>query len=132
MALDQTILQAAIRSQDLAEFWEVVLPIIAREVRCHSLAVVRSDKGEWIVDASTRPKTDLAADLLAEGLDRGGIVTSGNAFVALIPQAGDLLLLGELESAPNAQSEGQARGTGHGDLTGTNTRRRTRTRPLAD
>lgn len=103
MAFDQTILQAAIGSRDLAEFWEVVLPIIAREISCHSLAVVRSDKGEWTVDASTRSKIDVPADLLAEGLDRGGIVSSGNALVALVPQAGDLLFLGEFADAPTAK-----------------------------
>lgn len=102
MPIDQPLLQSAIDASNLSDWWATVLPLLATAVDCQTLAAVRSDKGEWIVEAATGPKIALPADLLAESLDRRGVVGSGNLLAGSMPQAEDLLLLAQFGKSPTA------------------------------
>ncbi|MCA9122855.1 MAG: sigma-54-dependent Fis family transcriptional regulator [Planctomycetaceae bacterium] len=97
------LLQSAVDARDLSDWWATVLPLLAKEFDCKTLAVIRSDKGEWVVDAATGPKLALPVDLLAESLDRRVAINSANLLAGTIPEADDLLLLAELKEAPSAK-----------------------------
>jgi Nif-specific regulatory protein len=97
-------LQAALNSRDVAELWAITLPFVASEMNCQSLAVVRSDKGEWAIVSQAGLKKPLPTELLAEVLDRGGIATSGQWLVATVPGHADLLLVSFFDNAPNPKT----------------------------
>ena len=95
MSANPVFLRAAIDSANVAELSKVVLPLIASELHCDFLAVVRSDKGEWILDSFSGLKKTLPVELLAEALDRGRVTVSGTWLASTIPQHSDLLLVGQ-------------------------------------
>ena len=104
MSSQPAFLQAAIDSRDVAELWASTLPLVANELQCQSLAVVRSDKGEWIVESQTGLKKTLPAEFLAEVLDRGNMAGSGGWLAATLPGQVDLLLLSYFDKAPSPEA----------------------------
>ncbi|HUG68387.1 MAG TPA: sigma-54-dependent Fis family transcriptional regulator [Pirellulaceae bacterium] len=104
MSSQPAFLQAAIDSRDVAELWASTLPLVANELQCQSLAVVRSDKGEWIVESQTGLKKTLPAEFLAEVLDRVNMGVSGGWLAATLPGQADLLLLSYFDKTPNPEA----------------------------
>jgi len=103
MPANPIFLRAANDSGNVSQLWTIVLPLIASELHCNFLAVARSDKGEWVLEAFSGAKKELPTDLLAEALDRGGITASGVWLAGTIPQRADLLLSGHFDQTPNAK-----------------------------
>ncbi|MBI2479648.1 MAG: sigma-54-dependent Fis family transcriptional regulator [Planctomycetia bacterium] len=97
-------LQAALESRDVSELWAITLPLVASELNCQRLAVVRSDKGEWVVESSYGSKKPLPVEFLAEALDRGSIAASGDWLAARAPGHADLLVVSNFDKAPNSNA----------------------------
>jgi len=103
MSASPVFLRAAKDSREVSELWKTVLQQITKEVRCDFLAAVRSDKGEWALESSVGAKKTLPSDLLAETLDRGGVIGHEGWLAGMIPEQADLLLIGHFEQKPNPQ-----------------------------
>ncbi|MEX0820243.1 MAG: sigma-54-dependent Fis family transcriptional regulator, partial [Pirellulaceae bacterium] len=103
MSASSTFLQAASDASDLFELWAIISQLIVEELRCDSLAMVRSDKGDWIIESSRGLKSGLPTELLTEALDRGRVIASAGWLAATIPRHSDSLLLSYFNQPPNPE-----------------------------
>lgn len=104
MPQEQTVLQIVAQAASLADFWQAVLPHIARSVQANSIAVVRANKGDWSLEAATANSVESPPDLLADVLDRGATAIVDGWIATPLPSHSGIILAGYFERSIDANS----------------------------